>query len=85
MYEYDIRSLETGQILHTVVADGFSVGDNGIVSFTSSEEHVRSTDFGGPPSTTRVRLIATTQVSSSTIITKRTTPKPALVVPITEG
>jgi hypothetical protein len=73
MREYDIKSLETGTILGTVVADKFEVNESGVVKFIQ---------HGGFPASL---LVATTQVSSSTLIVERIAPKPALVVPITEG
>lgn len=81
MHEYDIKSLETGQVLQTVIADVFSVDEHGIIRF-SINKHEASVGSGLRRST---HLIGVTQASSSTLIVKRDTPKPALVTPIKEG
>lgn len=70
MYEYEIKSLETGALLGTVIADGFVVSEeSGIVTFFKMDD-------------TKKRNTAVTQASTSFTIAEKLTGKPALVAGI---
>jgi hypothetical protein len=72
---YEIKHLETGKVLQTVEADGFTVdGENGVVVFYTNGEFTSSKSN-----------VAITQVSASTLIDEKRAPKPALVVPFPEA
>lgn len=70
MNDYVIKSLENGAVLATVSAHSMLVTDSGIVYFYQNDE-------AGPGK----RVIATTQVSSSTLIVEKKTEKPVVVLP----
>ena len=73
MKTYEITHLETDKVLSTVEADGFIV-DEGVVLFYKDADTYK---------TGRIN-VAITQISVSTLIVEKKTPKPALVVPFQE-
>lgn len=77
--EYEITHLETGEILETISADGFTVSDMGVISFYKYDGYASHVG----DNRTRARAIfAVTQVSPSTLTVKKETPTP-VVVPFT--
>ena len=73
MKTYEIIHLETGKVLQTRQADGFTVDEHGIVIFYEQPDKLL-------PRTS----VATTQISASTFVDEKKAPKPALVVPFPE-
>lgn len=71
MTMYQLKHLETGNILGEVHADMFAVTEEGVVLF-----------YGGYDESLRKRtIVATTQVSESILIIEKHTPSPVLVMP----
>jgi hypothetical protein len=71
MRTFEIIHLETGKALRTVEAEGFMVNEQGVVTFYATEK-IKSIPLA--------YNVATTQVSSSTLIVEKVTPKPVLVM-----
>ena len=73
MKTYEIIHLETGKVLQTRQADGFTVDEHGIVIF-----------YEQPDKMVPRNNVGTTQVSASTLVAEKKAPKPALVMPLPE-
>jgi hypothetical protein len=83
---YEIKHLETGNVLSTIGAEGFSVSESGIVTFYDNEEKPVAPVYrgtGGPNTVKSKTTVAVTQVSTATLIIERPSIKLAPVVPIT--
>ena len=85
MNEYQIKHLETGNVLETIAADSWKISEaNGLVIFYREEETTATvSNRSGTIKTSYPKMTtvvyAVTQVSPSTLIVKKPTEKPAVV------